>query len=234
MSIDEISMRKGKGSLVTVVSDIEGGNLIEMIDSHRQQDIIEVLIRQPVEVREQVEEVSVDMWGGFPKVIEQVFPHAQVVIDRFHVMKVVNQDLNKLRRAREITDRGSKYLLLSNRSNLNLEQILRLEMTLKKSECLRIAYEMKEEFREIYETNMTVKSAQKKFKNWLNYAPLFFQESASTIVNHFEGICNYFLNRTTSGVMEGINNRIKLIMRQGYGFSNFDNFRERVLACFSN
>ena len=133
VSIDEISMRKGKGSLVTVVTDIEGGNLIEMIDSHRQQDIIEVLSRQPVEVREQVEEVSVDMWGGFPKVIEEVFPNAQVVIDRFHVMKVVNQDLNKLRRARGITDRGSKYLLLSNRSNLNLEQILRLEMTLKKS-----------------------------------------------------------------------------------------------------
>jgi transposase len=75
-----------------------------MIDSHRQQDIIEVLIRQPVEVREQVEEVSVDMWEGFLKVIEQVFPYAQVVIDRFHVMKVVNQDLNKLRRAIEITD----------------------------------------------------------------------------------------------------------------------------------
>jgi transposase len=93
---------------------------------------------------------------------------------------------------------------------------------------------MKEEFREIYETNMTVKMAQKKFKNWLNYASLFFQESASTIVNHFEGICNYFLNRITSGVMSGINNRIKLIMRQGYGFSNWENLRARVLACFSN
>jgi hypothetical protein len=45
---------------------------------------------------------------------------------------------------------------------------------------------------------------------------------------------NYFVNRTTSGVMEGINNRIKLIMRQGYGFLNFINFRERVLACFSD
>ena len=89
MSIDEISMRKGKGSFVTVVSDIEAGNLIEMIDSHRLEDIIEVLIRQPLEVRGQVEEVSVDMWGGFPKVIEQVFPNAQVVIDRFHVMKAV-------------------------------------------------------------------------------------------------------------------------------------------------
>ena len=234
MSIDEISMRKGKGSFVTVVSDIEAGNLIEMIDSHRQQDIIEVLIRQPLEVREQVEEVSVDMWGGFPKVIEQVWTNAQVVIDRFHVMKAVNKDLNKLRRATGITDRGSKYLLLSNRSNLNSDQIEKLAITLEKSECLRIAYEMKEEFREIYETNMTVKIAQTKFKDWLNYATLFFKEASATIVNHFEGICNYFLNRTTSGAMEGINNRIKLIMRQGYGFSNFDNFRERVLACFSN
>ena len=80
VSIDKISMRKGKGSFVMVVSDIEAGNLIEMIDSYRQQDIIEVLIRQLLEVRGQVEEVSVDMWGGFPKVIEQVFPNAQVAI----------------------------------------------------------------------------------------------------------------------------------------------------------
>ena len=139
-----------------------------------------------------------------------------------------------MRRGIGITDRGNKYLLLSNRINLEYEQILKLKIILKKSEGLRIAYEMKEEFREIYETNMTVKIAQTEFKNWLNYASLFFQESASTIVNHFEGICNYFLNRTTSGVMEGINNRIKLVMRQGYGFSNFNNFRDRVLACFSN
>lgn len=227
-------MRQGKGNFVTVVSDIEGGNLIEMIDSHRQQDIVEVLMRQPLKVREQVEEVSVDMWGGFPKVIEQVFPNAKLVIDRFHVMKAVNKDLNKLRRGVGITDRGSKYLLLSNRINLEHEQIEKLEIILKKSECLRIAYEMKEEFREIYETKMTVTIAQTEFKDWLNYAQIFFQESASTIVNHFEEICNYFLNRTTSGVMEGINNLIKLILRQGYGFSNFDNFRERVLACFSN
>ena len=220
IAIDEISMKKGKGSFVTVVSDIEGGNLIEMIDSHRQQDIVEVLMRQPLEVREEVEEVSVDMWGGFPKVIEKVWTNAQLVIDRFHVMKAVNKDLNKLRRGIGITDRDSKYLLLSNRINLEQAQIEKLEMNLNKSECLRIAYEMKEEFREIYDTNMTVKIAQTKFKDWLNYVRIFFQESGSTIVNHFEGICNYFINRTTSGVIEGINNRIKLIMRQGYGFSN--------------
>ena len=174
------------------------------------------------------------MWGVFPKVREQIRTNAKLVIDRFHVMKAVNKDLNKLHRGIGITDRGSKYLLLSNRINLELAQIEKLEIILKKSECLRIAYKIKEEFREIYETNMRVKIAEIKFKDWLNYAQIFFQKSASTIVNHFEGICNYFLNRTTSGVMKGINNRIKLIMRQGYGFSNFDNFRERVLACFSN
>jgi transposase len=232
ISLDEISMRKGQGKFVTVVSDISEGDLIEMIDSHRQQEIIEVLMEQPVEVREQVEEVSVDMWGGFPKVIKEVFPNAQIVIDRFHVMKVVNRDLNKLRRAAGITDRCSKYLLLSNGEALNPLQLDKLELILKKSECLRIAYQMKEDFREIYETNLTVKKGQEKLKKWLNHARLFFRESASTIENHFEGICNYFVHRTTSGVMEGINNKIKLIMRQGYGFSNFDNFRNRVLACF--
>jgi len=215
ISIDEISMRKGQGNFVTVVSDISEGNLIEMIDSHRLDEIIEVLMTQPIEVREQVEEVSVDMWGGFPNVITKVFPNAKIVIDRFHVMKVVNRDLNKLRRAAGITERCSKYLLLSNRVNLNPEQVDKLELTLKKSECLRIAYEMKENFRRIYETNLTVKQGQQKLKEWLNHAQVFFRESTSTIENHFEGICNYFLHRTTSGVMEGINNRIKLIMRQG-------------------
>jgi len=65
-------MRKGQGNFVTVVGDISHGNLIEMIDSHRSEEIIEVLMTQPIEVREQVEEVSVDMWGGFPKVIKKV------------------------------------------------------------------------------------------------------------------------------------------------------------------
>ena len=87
-------MRKGQGNLVTVVSDISEGNLIEMIDSHRCEEIIEVLMKQVIEVREQVEEVSIDMWGGSPKVIKKVFPNAEIIIDRFHVMKVVNWSLD--------------------------------------------------------------------------------------------------------------------------------------------
>ena len=53
-------------------------------------------------------------------------------------------------------------------------------------------YEMKENFRRIYETNLTVKQGQQKLKEWLNHAQVFSRESTSTIENHFEGICTYF------------------------------------------
>ena len=59
---------------MTVVSDIDRSLLLEVIDSHKQEDIIEVLKQQPEEVRSSVQEVSVDMWGGFPKVVQSVFP----------------------------------------------------------------------------------------------------------------------------------------------------------------
>jgi transposase len=227
-------MRKGHQDFVTVVSDIEQGTLIEVIDSHSAGEIIETLMTQPLAVREAVTEVSVDMWGGFPKVAQVVFPNAVLVIDRFHVMKAVNQDLNKLRRKLGITDRGSKFLLLRNRRELNPEQVIKLSAILERSPCLRIAYEMKESFRQIYQTNHTVHSGRRQFEQWLKSAQLFFSDASATIDNHLDGICNYFLSRTTSGVMEGINNKIKLIKRQGYGFSNFDNFRRRLLACFSD
>ena len=67
-----------------------------MIDSHKQENIIQVLKQQPFEVRSSVQEVSVDMRGGFPKVVQSVFPNAQIVFDRFHVMKPVNEELNKV------------------------------------------------------------------------------------------------------------------------------------------
>ncbi|WP_144053956.1 transposase, partial [Baaleninema simplex] len=58
-------------------------------------------------------------------------------------------------------------------------------------------------------------------------------DAVKTIRNHLNTICNYFLSRTTNGVMEGINNRLKLIKRQAYGFINFENMRMRFLSCFT-
>jgi len=227
-------MRKGHQDFVTVVGDIEQGNLLEVIDSHRSEEIIAVLQQQPLEVRAQVQEVSIDMWGGFPKVIAQVFPNAVLVYDRFHVMKLVNSELNKLRKTVGMTLRGSRYLLLKNQTDLTEEQRLKLELVLNHSCCLRIAYELKEEFRQIYQTARTPESGKHRFQIWLHHAQALYQESCQTIRDHLDGICNYFISYSSSGAMEGINNRIKLIKRQGYGFTNFENFRARLLACFSD
>ena len=132
-------------------------------------------------------------------------------------MKLVNKELNFLRKTVGVTDKSSKYLLLKNFEDLNEEEREKLEQFLRRSVCLRIAYEFKEEFRNIYETSKKVKSAQKRMNKWLQQSQVLYRDSSQTIRDHLEGICNYFISRTTSGVMEGINNRIKLIMRQRYG-----------------
>ena len=173
LSLDEISKEKGKRKFITVVSDLDKSSLLEVIDSHKSEEIIEVLKKKPLKLRENVKEVSVDMWGGFQKVITEVFPNALIVIDRFHVMKLVNKALNKLR--------------------LSLEQ--------------------------------------RRFEKWLVAARCLFPQTARTIAKYLDQICNYFINGTTSGVMEGLNNKIKLILRQSYGFKNFQLMREKLLAC---
>jgi hypothetical protein len=110
-------------------------------------------MEKELEVREGVEQVSVDMWGGFPKVIEKVFPNAVIVTDRFHVMKALNEELNKIRKQTKLNVKikGEKWLLLKNKEDLKEEELEKLELVLKQSARLRKAYEYKESFREIYE-----------------------------------------------------------------------------------
>jgi transposase len=105
---------------------------------------------------------------------------------------------------------------------------------LNQSQRLEKAYRWKEEFRAIYEQPLTSEEGKHQMQEWLNQAQVVYSKAIRTIRNHLDGISNYFRNRTTSGAMEGINNRIKLIKRQAYGFVNFDTFRERLLACLSD
>lgn len=190
-----------------------------------------------LEERKAVLEVSVDMWGGFTKVIQEVFPNARITYDRFHVMKTVNEELNKIRKqcknmVQKLKLKHVKYLLMKNKKDLNDEQIDNLDAILNCSQRLKNAYLLKEEFRDIYETHQTPEEAEILLKAWMEKATKFYNESIKTIKNHLQGICNYFHDRVTSGMMEGINNKIKLIKRQAYGFTNFDHLRMRLIAAF--
>lgn len=119
-----------------------------------------MLQQQPSRLREQVEEVSVDMWGGFPKVVQEVFPNARIVFDRFHVMRPVNEELNKVRKETQMTLKGSKFILLKNGVDLTQEQKVKLADILKHSKRLKLAYELKEEFRDIFECSQTVEAGK--------------------------------------------------------------------------
>lgn len=231
ISLDEFSKEKGKRKFVTVVSNIETASLLEVIDSHKSDEIIEVLKAQPTQMRENVKEVSVDMWGGFQKVIKEVFPNALIIIDRFHVMNLVNKALNKIRLLLDLKGLKNRYLLLKNGADLTGSERQDLQQLLNNSACLGIAYELKEELRDIYETSTTVKMGYRRLKKWLVIARIIFGQTAQTLEKHIQAICHYFVNRTTSGVMEGINNKIKLIIRQSYGFKSFNLLREKLLAC---
>ena len=164
MSLDEFARRTGQGKFATILTDLDKSSLLEVIDSHKSDDIITVLKHQPLAMREGVEEVCVDMWGGFPKVIREVFPNAKIVIDRFHVQKFVNKALNKVRLAVNIKGLKNRCLLMNNQINLTAEEQAKLELVMISSPSLRIAHELKEELITIYNSNITSCGGMRKIK----------------------------------------------------------------------
>ena len=107
------------------------------------------------------------MWGGFPKVIREVFPNAKTVIDRFHVQKLVNKALNKIRLALKLKGLKNRCLLMSNQINLTAEDREELELILISSPSLKIAHELKEELIAIYNSDITPSSGMRRMKKWL-------------------------------------------------------------------
>lgn len=149
-------------------------------------------------------------------------------------MKPLIKELNIIAKQVGIREWKKKALLLGNKEQLTVEQLEELNQLLLTSKRLTKAYEYKEEFRLLYETSQTVEEGHERFTKWLRLAAQVYGQVIQTIQNHLDSICNYFLSRTSSGAMEGINNKIKQIKRQAYGFTNFDNFRLRLLACFAD
>ena len=90
-------------------------------------------------------------------------------------------------------------------------------------------YQEKEKLRDIFESLITEDEAFDKILEWTESAYRYFPKSCRTIGRWIEEIIAYFDNRTTQGIVEGINQKIKLIKRRAYGLTNFDNFRRRIL-----
>lgn len=248
LGIDEIALRKGQKEFAVVLVDLTQRKLIGMVASRTHVAMDKVVKAWGEEVLAQIEEVSMDLSGNYRAYVAKRMPNAQVVADRFHVMQQVNQELNQLRNQEirkletqlepepreEITKllKSSKYALLKPEANLTDKQKVKLAQVKQISPLLATLHQKKEDLREIFETAQTWQDGMEQFAEWIVSVEALFPKSAATLTNWFDEITNYFHHHTSNGIVEGINNKLKLIKRSGFGFRNFANFELRCLICW--
>ncbi len=154
-------------------------------------------------------------------------------------MKQVNEELDrsrkKIKKAAEVLKNSSeksrvlsgiktsKYVVLKNEEALTEIEKFKLEAAKKVAPTLKKMH-MKEESRQIFESPKDWVERLLSLNDWLKDAISVFPKSCGTIIRSIEKIIAYFDRRTTQGVVEGINNKLKLFKRKAYGFRNFDNF----------
>lgn len=245
LGIDEITHLKGGKNYAAVLVDLEKKKPIALLEKRNKEVIAEYLLSLGSDRLNQIEEVSIDLWIPYKSVIEELIPNAQIVADRFHVMKQINEELDrrrkkekreieKLKNCRKRKDKlagitHSKYPLLKKKEKLSEAEKEKLEELRKHTPELMQMYEEKEKLRDIFESQITRDEAFDKMVLWTESSYKYFPKSCQTIKRWIDEILSYFDHRTTQGVVEGINQKIKLIKRRAYGFTNFDNFRRRVL-----
>jgi transposase len=238
LGIDEIAERKGKQAYDLILYNLDTGTPLDVLENRTQAELMTYFDQLPAACTSAIKEVCIDMWRPYATAIAEKLPHVTLVTDRFHVMKVVNQELNTLKNTlkHELPDeaKACHYPLLKNAVDLTEKQREILDKVYEASPQLKQAHQLKEEFRQIFDTDYTVAQGQIALQGWLEHAEQahLFSEAIKTITNWFHSIVNYFACRTTNGPAEGINNKIKVIKRMAYGFRNFTNFRLRILAAF--
>ena len=191
-----------------------------------------------------VEVCCADMWDAYHEAAQAHLPQARLTVDRFHVMKNLNAAVTKAGRtiqkqadpATQEVVKGGRWLLVKNAENLTAQEQLQLQTMLAVAPELKTCYKLKEAFRTWYNTALTRAEAEQALTDWLSQVAASGLKALAaftkTIANWRERILNYFEGRHTNGFAEGINLKIKLINRRGFGYRNFTNFRLHVLVAF--
>lgn len=240
LAIDEIAYGKGQKYL-TVVLDLETNDVVHVAEGHSKESLAPFFKRLRY-ARVRLKAIAVDMHEPYrASILEYYRRSVAIVHDRFHVVKLLNEALDEVRRdeMRNATSEdvkrvltGIRYLVLRANENLKdknrpqLEEMLQLNLNLSK------AYILKEQLRLFW--NEPHRRAAKKFlKNWVKSAMdtgiQALQRFAKTLVRHTEGLLAYFKHPITTGPLEGLNNAIKVLKRKAYGYRDLVFFKLRIL-----
>ena len=226
LSIDEIYVGRKK-KFYTIVIDLDTGQIVWMAKG-RGGESLRKFWRALRLSKAKIAGVAMDMSAAYWIAVTEHLPRAAIVFDRFHIMKLMNEKLDDLRRdmVREATElmkktvKGIRYLLLMRRDHVQEEKLPRLDEALKHNEPLNLAYLLKEALGLLWE-QPSKKRMRSFLKEWCQWAVdtgiRQMQTMAKTLTIHATGIINWWDHRISNGRMEGINNKIKTMLRKTYG-----------------
>lgn len=228
--------RKGH-EYITVFIDLDTSRVLYIADGKKATTIEEFkeFFKEHNGIPEYVTYITCDMNMGFTTGIKKAFKNSKITYDKFHVMKVINEAVDKVRKA-EISEqpilKQSRYVWLKNKSNLKEEQKQKLQKMSKMNLKTGKAYRLKLAFQDIYNMNYSKKIAEGEFKEWIQWVARSklpeFKSVAKTIGSKLVGILNYFEGKLTNAVLEGTNSMIQSIKSRARGYKKIENFKAMI------
>ena len=244
LAVDEISIRKGH-TYMTVVVNYLTGRVVWTGNGRKATTFMQFFKGMTNDQIEKLEAIAMDMWDPYIKAVEKKAPHVKIVFDLFHMVKEFNKIIDRVRideytKASESDKnviKGSKYLLLKNPENIkkdkdkeHLNRLLALNETISKVMIL------KDKLKLIWECKAREK-AQGQINEWCALAESVHHPSVDAFVRrirHYEyGILNHCEYPIHTSMLEGINNKIKVIKRKAYGFHDQRYFSLKIIQAFS-
>jgi len=216
--------------------DVENKRIIDMTEDRKLYTVRAWLSRLPA--KERIECATIDMWGSYKTAIELELPNVFIIIDKFHVIKHLNEALDVIRKkvASELPEKqrkhvkGNRWLLLRNSEELDDMQQIRLQDLLYSFPAFEKPHTIKEKFREIYLFSKTRAEAEQAFEEWKTTITDYpeYLAFADMVENWRTEIFNYFDNRYTNAITESLNRVSKEISAIGRGY-NFKVLRAKIL-----
>jgi len=182
---------------------------------------------------EAIKDVSCDMSPAFIKGVKENLPNAQITFDKFHILKIINEAVDKVRKEEVGTNKllkGTKYIWLKNYNNLTIKQKEKLDeftMSSMNTKTLR-AYNIRQSFQEIYQakTEDEFITYLNKWYYWATHSRLEpIIKAAKTIKRHWDGVVHWYESKINNGILEGLNSVIQAAKSKARGYKTFKNYK---------
>lgn len=247
LGLDEIALKKGHRDFVTIVTArLQGERVIILgvLPDREKKTVVAFLHSIPQRLSQTIHTIFCDMYEGFTEAVREELKSARIVVDRFHVTRYYHsavddlrkQELHRLKKELPSEEyqllKGSMWAFRKKPADLRPEERQVLKKLLEVSPQLKQAYDLREQLTAIFERNVSKTVAQRKIRAWIQQVEqselTCFDAFLQTLDHWWEEITNYFVDRASSGFVEGFNNKLKVLKRRYYGIFNLKHLFQRI------